>query len=147
MIRATAVALSFAALSSGAAGAQELQSCDSSAANAQFLKMPVEESVRSFAQGAITMIELDTFGEPACCSAYVMIVYPSPDDPFPRCLLLTQGNQLGYLSTALNRARAAYDPARGLTVDLPVESYAETGPLPGTVRLTVNQADGTVTAE
>lgn len=129
------------------APAQTLTGCDRPEANAQFLKYPHDTATRSFAQGAISMIELDTYGEPTCCSAHLMIVLESASEPFPICTMLSNSGPSGYLSTDLAGAEAVYDPARGLVVTLPVRTYGDTGGIPGQVVITVNQATGAVTAE
>lgn len=135
-------------LAASAAPAQGLARCDHPAANARFLKSPAAAAVRDFANGAITLIELDTYGEPTCCAAYLMVIHPVPGEPFPGCTLLTADDRLGYLRTDLAAAAARYDPAMGLIVDLPVATYTggPGGGAPARVTLVVNQALGTVVA-
>ena len=140
-----------AALVAATAGAQEVRDCDGFEANAQNLVFPVEESTRSYANGAIRLIWLDTQGEPACCSSYLMVLLPSPEEPFDICSIVAggdgrNGGTPGYTGFELDRAEASYDAATGLTVRMHAGVYDGYESNPVTLSVTVNQQTGEVRA-
>ena len=143
MIRPLALVL---AAAPGLAAAQSLIDCDHFAANARNLTQPYAEATRTFANGAISLLSLDTGGEPACCSAYVMVLAPDPEEPFQICRLLTRDGQSGYVGVNLPGVRSDYDAATGLTLSIPVATYDGSGSVPGVVEITVNQQTGAIDA-
>ncbi len=104
------------------------------------------DPTRTFANGAIRLVALDTL-EPVCCVLSVMVVYPSKDEPFPQCRIVSTTSG-GWANMFLARATAQYDPARGLSVAVPVETYVDgVNNDATTVTVTINQATGEVTAQ
>lgn len=103
------------------------------------------DPTRTFANGAIRLVALDT-QEPVCCVLSVMVVYPSKDEPFPQCRLVsTEAAWLG--EHVLSRAKARYDPVKGLSVTIPVETYVDgVNNHATTVTVTINQATGEIAA-
>ncbi|SHJ47889.1 hypothetical protein SAMN04488012_11031 [Palleronia salina] len=127
--------------------AQGLRDCDTFEANARNLVFPVDANTRSFANGAVRFITLDTGGEPACCSAHLMVLLPDPEEPFDICRLISHRDSLGFTGLSLDRADAGYDPARGLRVAIPGVVQDGSGPRPLTLGVGVNQQTGVVTAD
>ncbi|MFO6465505.1 hypothetical protein ACK8OR_14005 [Jannaschia sp. KMU-145] len=121
------------------AAAQVVGDCDSWIASAR--NVAWDDATRTFANGAIRLVLLDTT-EPAAAAFHVMVTFPPPDDPFLDCRLVSAGEGLGFTSLSLERAHATYDPARGLTVEIPGLTYEGDALL---VSFTVDQAAGTVT--
>ena len=120
----------------------EVRDCTGFEANAQ--NVDWSDPTVTFANGAIRFISLNV-GEPACCGGYVMVLYPTPDEPFPMCAVV--GPEMGWLGASLSRAVSRYDPATGLTVDIPVmvsDGLSES--TTGTVTVHINQATGELTA-
>lgn len=137
-----AAALACAALAAGSAPAAEVASCDSWIANARHVAW--DDPTRTFAGGAIRLVALDTEGEPACCSAHLMVLFATADAPFLDCALVSQTADAGWAGLSLAGAEAAYDPATGLTVDVPVRLYRDAGTDPGRVSITIDRARGAV---
>jgi hypothetical protein len=109
---------------------------------------PWEANTRTFAKGEIRLVVLDTI-EPAVASFYLVILHPPRDElGSPICSMVLAADGLGFSSMNLGPATAAYDPARGLSVSLPVGVYiADTAGFDeGTLSVTINQATGLVTA-
>jgi len=127
--------------------AQTVRSCDTFEANARNLIFPVAENTASYAQGNIRLIALDTGGEPACCSAHLMVLLPAPEGPGQICALISADGGTGWLGTYLPGAVADYDPETGLTVSVPAREYGEVHPTPLSVVVTIDQQTGVVTAE
>ncbi len=138
---ATAAALT-AALPAQAA---ETRACEGFETSAQFVTW--DDPTRTWANGDVRFVSLDTYGEPTCCSAHLMVIHPLPDEPFPACTMVSADGGAGWAGLSLAGARATYDPAAGLTVTVPVGIYNGAGSDPGTVTVTVNMAAGTVTAD
>ena len=95
----TALVLSLIALP---ATAQEVRDCETWEANARNLMMPPEVAVRSFANGEVRAIGLDT-SEPACCSAHLMVDYFVATEPFPLCALISGPNGGGFSGLRIDR--------------------------------------------
>ena len=100
------------------------------------------DPTRTFAEGTIRLVALET-GEPACCGSHLMVTWPDPDEPFPSCAVISDGEGgTGFYSLDISAADASYDAARGLSVRLPVTRFDGYGETSGEVRFTVNQATG-----
>jgi len=107
--------------------------------------MPYEDATRTYAQGSIAFLLLDT-GEPACCSDHLMVLYPDPEEPFRICQLISLRDGLGYYEIRLGDAQATYDPLEGLSVRIPAFEYGEVEAMPRSLDVTVNQQTGVLTA-
>ena len=126
--------------------AQVLRDCDTFEANARNLMMPPEVSVRSFADGAIRLIALETI-EPACCYAHLMVTYPIPDEPYPGCTLISDEGARGFSGLLMEDLSARYDPAVGLTISVPAGAFhADADTTYAPLNVVVNQATGVVRA-
>lgn len=133
-----------------AAMAADIRDCETWEANARNLWLPPSDGVRSYSNGRVTLIHLDTGGEPVCCSSHLMVLHPAGDgEPWQACTLISHHEGLGFAALALPGAEAGYDPAHGLTIEVPGQLYLleESFQNPVLLRVTVNQATGTVTAE
>jgi hypothetical protein len=120
--------------------AASLRDCDTPTASAANLWFPGEDGLRSFANGAIRMLWLDT-NEPACCSSHLMVVMAHPTEMGQSCWLVSaDGGNLGFGGFDLRGATASYDPSRGLTVAVPANIWQGDGPAPSLLVLTLNQA-------
>jgi len=130
-----------------AAAAQTMGDCDRFEANARNTFGPYEQTIREFANGAIRVIALDV-GEPAAGGFHVLLTHPAPDDPYGLCTLVSDETGLGFSGLDMAALTAVYDPARGLTISLPVQRLIGGETLvSATLNLTVNQATGRVTAD
>lgn len=103
------------------------------------------EGVRSFYNGMVTVLRLDT-EEPAAASAGLAILMPSGDgseEPiFTACHVF-----LYYGSIDFDGMESSYDPARGLTLTVPAyEANLETGGRgsPNPIRVLINAGAGTL---
>lgn len=140
------VLASFAAilgLCAAPVGAQVLRDCDTWEANARNLMAPPEVAVRSFANGAVRVMGLDT-AEPALAWAHLMITYPLPDEPFPGCVLISEEGGRGFGGLRMEDLSARYDPATGLTLTVPVGTTDGIATTWRDLVVAVNQATGTV---
>ena len=111
---------------------------------------PWDQHTRTFANGAIRIIGLDT-GEPACCSYHLAIIAPDPqEENWPRqCLALNDGGEwTGFQSVDVGGTQSSYDPGRGLLLSVPVERYIDgIRSTKMVVDIRINQATGEVTIE
>lgn len=124
--------------------AAELRDCAGHVASASNVLW--EDPTRTFANGAIRLILLDT-EEPACCSIHLMVLHPAGDDPFLACSLISREAGYGWLNASLKGATSSYIPGAGLRVSIPAMAYGTEGEVPETLHLTINQATGQVSAE
>ena len=115
---------------------------------------PWDEYSRTYANGAIRVVHVDTSGEPVCCSSHIAVLFPTAEDgpAYRECVVVSDGpDYRGFLDVRLAEAAASYDAARGLLISVPVERYdGVRGADParsGRVRIRVNQATGTATLE
>jgi len=127
------------ALLAAPATAQSVGGCDTWQANAR--NVDWSDPTRSFANGAIRLIALDT-EEPAASAFHIMVIYPDPDQQFLDCRLVSLASGRGFGGISLQRTEASYDPARGLTLTVP-GTTGEGDAL--AITFTVNRATGQVT--
>lgn len=110
---------------------------------------PWEANTRVFARGDIRLVVLDTI-EPAAAAFHLVILHPPRDElGGPMCSMVSATDGLGFGGMNLAPAEASYDPARGLTVSLPISVYdPEAAGFYSDKRLsvTINQATGAITA-
>jgi hypothetical protein len=109
---------------------------------------PWEANTRTFASGEVRLVVLDTI-EPAAGSFHLVILHPPRDElGGPVCTQVSATEGIGFGAMDLGLATAGYDPARGLTVALPVNLYnADTAFFDaGTLVVTINQSTGEVQA-
>ena len=144
MIRAAILTAALATATGAQAAA--VRDCDTFEANARNLVLPVEEGVRTFANGNVRLLHLDTGGEPACCSAHLMVLLPDPELPGQICVLISADDRSGFYAIDLPGTKAAYDPATGLSLDVPVALHDGTASTPRRLRLRINQQTGVVDA-
>lgn len=138
-----ALALCALGLSALPAVSAQLGDCDSYAANARNLIFPVASSTRSFAEGAIRVIALDN-AEPVCCSVFLMVIHPDPDEPFEACTLVSDGVNIGFGAIDVPTIEARYLPGTGLRLRVPAMAFVDGTYVPKPFVLDVNQARGTV---
>jgi hypothetical protein len=109
---------------------------------------PWEANTRTFANGEVRFVVLDTI-EPAAGSFHLVILHPPRDElGGPMCTMLSVAEGIGFSSMDLGVATATYDPARGLAISLPVGVYnADTAAFDAqSLSLTINQSTGRVEA-
>ena len=141
MSRPLALAL---CLMAAPAAAQDVLPCDGFVASARNVLW--SDPTRTFADGAVRFVHLDTGGEPVCCSSHLMVTYPSPEDPGDLCVLISAKGTQGWQSLSLARAKASYEPATGLTVRVPASEHGEVHPTPLSVVVTINRQTGVIRA-
>lgn len=133
-----------AALPMGAS-AQAVRDCNTFEANARNLMGPPEIAVQSFANGDVRVLGLDV-GEPACCSAHLMVTYFTDLEPFPICALISAGPQQGFSGLIMQQLSAGYDPSIGLILTLPAGRYNGSSSVMSPLQVVINRATATVTA-
>lgn len=130
------------------APAQTVIACDGWQASARNIPEPWEANTRTFANGAIRVALLDTI-EPAAGAFYLLVLTPPHDELGSRaCGLVAEGDGgIGFAGLEFDRIGASYDPARGLTLRMPVSRFAPaTGGFdPAILAVTINQATGAIT--
>lgn len=125
-------------------------------ANLQNIVEPWDDHTRTFSNGNIRIANVDTQGEPACCSSYLAILAPTGSEvalESRQCALLTDGAQAsGFNWIDFPSISASYDPGLGLLLLVPVERYdfqgtLNGGTIPDIVNIRINQANGNITIE
>ncbi|MEL6288702.1 MAG: hypothetical protein AAFQ42_03410 [Pseudomonadota bacterium] len=141
-------------LVTGADAAPALRDCGE-VAKVTYLVGEGKDAIRTFANGAIRLYYTDTYGEPVCCSSYLVIIAPDPEEELAgaQCKVLhDDANGAGFSAIEFKKIKASYDAARGLLVRVPLQYYdpSGVGDTPGpkqTVLLRINQATGALTFE
>ncbi|WP_066707985.1 hypothetical protein [Celeribacter ethanolicus] len=119
--------------------AAEIAPCDWRASSAALVE-PWEDNSRSFANGAIRVALLDTV-EPAAAAFHLLILTPPYTALGERqCHVISAAQDMGYLSLDFAGLNAHYDPATGLTLDLPGERYEGEEALPVTLTVRIDQS-------
>jgi hypothetical protein len=111
---------------------------------------PWSENTRTFANGAIRIVGLDT-AEPACCSFQMAIIAPDPNDEMglSQCLTLNDGGEwTGFQFVDIAGTESSYDPGKGLLLSVPVKRYVDgINSIQAVVDIRINQATGSVVIE
>jgi hypothetical protein len=109
---------------------------------------------RFFSGGKIKIAEIDTDGEPVCCSSHLLVFIPAPDGG-SRCFALSDkaargdSSARGFSSIGFGKIAAAYDAGSGLLLTVPYALYAGGGtghPRTAGVRVDL-RGEGAVTIE
>jgi hypothetical protein len=140
-------ALCLVTLAAVPAQAVTVAACDG-LASVQAIAEPWEANTRTFANGEIRVVVLDTI-EPAAAAFHLAILHPPRDElGSPMCSQVSVSGGMGFGGMDLGPAVASYDPARGLTVTLPVSLYDPdtAGFVQSTLSVTINQSSGQVQA-
>lgn len=127
--------------------AQEVRDCGEMA-NAANIPEPWEAHTKSFANNRVRISVLDTI-EPAAAAFQLLVLSPPFDEVGGRqCKIIGSANGLGFAGLTLDGNESSYDPAKGLTIGLPVRLYdaATGGFLDSRLLVTLNQGTGAVSA-
>jgi hypothetical protein len=146
VLNVSARALALALMASQASG-QTVVPC-AGLIDVTMISEPWEAYSRSFAEGAIRVFEAYVAPTMAAGAA-IGVLHPVPGDPYPMrvCTAVIYSDPANpyFAEAALTDATASYDPARGLTVRVPVRFPDFRQPIPA-VEITINQATGVVSA-
>lgn len=115
-------------------------------AGAEYIAEPWEANIATYAQGQIRLAIID-HTEPAAAAVSLMVLAPPLDETgLRRCQLVTLDGGSGFYDMDFDRRKAAYDPAKGLTLTIPAQRFdADTGlGKPATLSLTINQRSGQI---
>lgn len=131
--------------------ATTVRDCDGVTESAANIVEPWESNSRTFYQGRVRVAWLDTGGEPACCSAHLLVVFYSGDGPEDFvCRLVSDRDSTGFAGIDFKSLKSSYDPNRGLLLTFGYTVMPADGgptPKPGVARVRVNVAGGAVTVE
>lgn len=118
-------------------------------ASVRSIAEPWEANTRTFANGEIRLVVLDTI-EPAAAAFHLVILHPPRDILGGQmCTQVSADDGIGFGGMDIGPAAASYDPGRGLTVALPVSTYdpeAADFYRDSLLSVTINQANGQVQA-
>lgn len=121
--------------------------------SAAYLAEPWEENSATFANGEVRVALIDTI-EPAAAAVHLLVLSPPRNEVGDRqCSFVSLsrsegGGPIGFFNVDFSDHDAEYDPARGLVLTIPIETYVpETGGgEPAELTLTINQSTGEITA-
>lgn len=147
-VRAGISALALALLPAHIAWAQQVAPCDWKS-SVQNIAEPWFDNIRSFANGDVRVIVMDV-AEPAAGALHLLILSPPRDDfGFMTCQMVSTTADVGFSTIDFSGLASTYDPAEGLILTIPVTAYTGQGAYgfsPLTLRVSINQATGTVRA-
>ncbi|SMX39802.1 hypothetical protein [Octadecabacter ascidiaceicola] len=116
-------------------------------ARADNIVEPWEDNIATFANGAVRVALLDTI-EPAAAAYYLLVLHPPLDEMAGRsCTTVGLDDGLGYAGMFFSELDASYDPATGLTLQIPAVIYLPEQSFQNAVLLSIaiNQSTGDVT--
>ncbi|MCO6384978.1 hypothetical protein [Oceanicola sp. 502str15] len=128
------------------ARAQELSDCGDFRTDARNIPEPWEASTRTFANGEVRLVLLDTI-EPAAAPYHLMILSPPYDEVGGRqCKVLSRDGRSGWAGVQFDLLEAGYDPATGLTLTLPAMIWLPEKNFVNSTLLTItlNQSTGEI---
>lgn len=124
---AAGLALSAAGTAAGGEGIVAAE-CDWMSSMTTIIE-PWEENSRTFYDGRVRVVAIDTV-EPACCWAHLVLLLPPPEREmeYRQCVVVNQGGGMGFAGLRFDELAASYDPKTGLTISFPYALYdPETG--------------------
>ena len=128
-----------------------VRDCDGTTEAAFNIVEPWETSSRTFYQGRVRVAWLDTGGEPACCSAHLLVVFYSGESPEDFiCRLVSDHDAAGFAGIDVKSLKSSYDPRRGLLLSFGYSVMpADGGPTakPGLTKVRINVPAGSVRVE
>ncbi|AXC48757.1 hypothetical protein DRW48_02775 [Paracoccus suum] len=130
------------------AGAQSVTPCGDGP-RADTIAEPWEANTATYADGAIRLTAIDTV-EPAGAPFYLMVQSPPLDElGLRRCRLVGEAEGSGFFGLDFAARRAEYQAGKGLVVTVPIKRVTpgESDAHPATLRLTINQSSGEITAD
>ena len=149
-MRALAVATAAAglALATSGADAVEVTDCENLGSPDAIIE-PWEDNTRTFSNGKIRIAALDLI-EPAAGAAWLMVLSPPYDELGARqCRMIGFAPGTGFAGIYFKEISADYDPAKGLTLNVPAQFYLPEEGFTNSilVRATINQATGDIGIE
>lgn len=107
-----------------------VQDCDGNKDSLVFAVEPLAQNTRAFYNGKVRVTYTDTWGEPVCCSGWLVIVAPEPQQPNEpaagkMCKLIGGEPGQGVLGYDFNQITAQYNPTTGLRLTVPYEEYVD----------------------
>ena len=114
--------------------------------SARNIPEPIDQHTRTYANGEIRVIVLDTV-DPALGAFHLMVIAPPYDEMGNRnCAVISEAEYTGFAGMYFGQIGASYDPASGLTIRLPIERFAPNtgGTDPAILAITINQAVGSI---
>ncbi len=139
----------FASLVSLQASAATISACNW-INNVDYIVEPWSESTKTYANGAIRVVHMDTLGEPVCCSSHLMILAPNPNNELGErsCFLMSSFEGTGFQYLDVAGIKSSYDAELGLKLEIPVFYYNHgDDSTPGKVSVRVRQDNGSVAIE
>jgi hypothetical protein len=133
------------------AQAVTVRDCDGTTDSARNIVEPWVKNTKQFYNGNVRVTHLDTGGEPVCCSAHLLVTYPSAgqDEPvYADCKLVSMNDSAGFLSIDFAKLTAKYNAKTGLAITFPYTTYNHEGDdhPGGTAKLLLNLKKGELKA-
>ena len=125
-LAAGAAALAAVTLAAPANAAPWLGDCNDYA-SAGLIVEPWEQNTRTFYSGQVRIAVVDTDGEPACCSSWLVVIFPDKEDELGgrKCMMLGSGEGMGFAGIDAKAIRSSYATATGLTLTVPVKKLRD----------------------
>lgn len=116
-------------------------------AMATYVMEPWERNTRTFYNGQVRLALIDTDGEPACCSTWLVVIFPDVSDELGgrTCRMLGTGQTMGYAGVNLAGVKSTYSASTGLTLTVPVRRMVDGDAIVNeTVKLRLNLRTSTL---
>ncbi len=143
-------AAAMALLAGSPAHAAAVVDCDE-AASAWNIVEPWEKNTRSFYNGQVRVAYLDTGGEPACCSAQLLVIFPDHSDVSAQgaCKLVRKTKDTGFAGIDFAGIKTSYDAHKGLLITIPYTTMSDDGSraIPASVHVRLDLDRGTLVPE
>lgn len=141
------LALAFGLMFSEPSMAQSVVPCEG-VIDISMITEPWELYSRAYAEGAIRIFEA-LVAPTMAAGAAIGVIHPVPGDPYPMrtctAVLYEEQGSRYFVEAVISETRSSYDPAKGLTLRVPVRFPDGRQPIEA-VEIIVNQATGSVTA-
>lgn len=149
VISAAAVAVALVGAQAAAADPAAVRPCGDGE-RIDTLAEPWEANTVTYADGRVRVAAIDTV-EPAGAPFHLLVLSPPMDDSgmFRQCRVVSLSEGSGFYGMDFSARTASYDPARGLTLKVPVKVYDPSAGegAPRLLTVTLDQSSGDISAE
>lgn len=148
-LRLTAAVLAAAALAApGPANAAAVVADCNDYAMTTYVMEPWDDNTRTFYNGEVRVVVVDTDGEPVCCSSWLVVIFPDANDELGgrTCRMVGSAEGMGWTGVDVRAIRSSYDATKGLDLTVPVRRMIDGDAIvPETVRLRLDLKATTLT--
>jgi hypothetical protein len=110
---------------------------------------PWEKYTKTYANGKVRLIYIDTYGEPSYSSAHLLVLIPDNESMIGerKCFVINNGENIGFMSINFAGIVSTYSSRKGSLVKVPVVTYDGVEGIDKIIHVRINYKEGEVSLE